>query len=90
MHECGECFLEALELGRMVRHRGGDESIDELWGEPFKAFSIPVEDFYESRFLKIAQTMRDIDHIADALVDTLAGDRLARFEAKLPRRPSKE
>ena len=45
----------------MVRHRGGDEGIDELWGEPFKAFSVPVEDFYESRYLKIAQTMRDID-----------------------------
>jgi hypothetical protein len=71
MHECGQCLLEALDLGRMVRHRGGDEGIDELWGEPFKAFSIPVEDFYESRYIKIAQTMRDIDRIADALVDTL-------------------
>ncbi len=76
MNECGQCLLEALELGRMVRHRGGDEGIDELWGEPFKAFSVPVEDFYESRYLKIAQTMRDIDLIADALVDTLGGDKL--------------
>jgi hypothetical protein len=76
MHQCGQCLLEALELGRMVRHRSGDEAIDELWGEPFKAFSIPVEDFYNSRYLKIAQTMRDIDRIADALVDTLAGERL--------------
>lgn len=76
MNECGQCLLEALELGRMVRHRGGDEGIDELWGEPFKAFSVPVEDFYESRYLKIAQTMRDIDLIADALVDTLGGEKL--------------
>ena len=76
MHECGQCLLEALDLGRMVRHRGGDEAIDELWGEPFKAFSIPVEDFYESRYLKIAQAMRDIDRIADALVDTLVGEDL--------------
>jgi hypothetical protein len=76
MNDCGQCLLEALELGRMVRHRSGDEGLDELWGEPFKAFSIPVEDFYESRYLKIALTMRDIDRIADALVDTLVGDGL--------------
>jgi len=72
MHECGQCLTEALELGRMVRHRGGDEGIDELWGEPFKAFSISLEAFYESRYIKIAQTMRDIDHIAAALVDALS------------------
>jgi hypothetical protein len=76
MHECGQCLLKALDLGRMVRHRGGDEGIDELWGEPFKAFSIPVEDFYESRYIKIAETMRDIDHIADVLVDTLVPEGL--------------
>jgi hypothetical protein len=74
MNECGQCLLEALNLGRMVRHRSGDEAIDELWGEPFKAFSIPVEDFYESRYRKIAQTMRDIDCIADALADTLGDE----------------
>jgi len=72
MEQCGKCLLEALELGRMVRHRNGDEGLDELWGEPFKAFSIPVEAFYESRYLKIAQTMRHIDRIADAMVDTFA------------------
>jgi len=76
MNQCGQCLLEALELGRMVRHRNGDEAIDELWGEPFKAFSIPVEDFYNSRYLKIAQTMRDIDQVADALVDTLVRENL--------------
>ncbi len=68
MRQCGQCLLDALELGRMVRHRGGDEAIEELWGEPFKAFSVPIEDFYESRFIKIAQTMRDLDLIANALV----------------------
>lgn len=73
LRECGQCLLEALELGRMVRHRGGDESIDELWGEPFKAFSIPVEDFYESRYIKIAQTMHEIDRIGAALVDAVGG-----------------
>ncbi len=71
MRQCGQCLLDALELGRMVRHRGGDEAIEELWGEPFKAFSVPIEDFYESRFIKIAQTMRDLDLIANALVKCL-------------------
>ncbi len=74
MDQCGQCLLEALELGRMVRHRSGDEGLDELWGEPLRAFSIPVEDFYKGRYLKIAQTMRHIDRIADAMVDTLAGE----------------
>jgi hypothetical protein len=72
MRECGRCLQEALQLGRTVLHRSGDEGIDELWGEPFKAFSIPVEAFYESRYNKIALTMRDIDTIADVLQRTFA------------------
>lgn len=68
MRECGRHLQEALSLGRLVLHRGGEEGIDELWGEPFKAFSVPLEAFYESRYLKIALTMRDIDRIADVLV----------------------
>ncbi len=71
MRECGRCLMEALEFGKSVRHRSGEESIDELWGEPFKAFSISVQDFYESRYLKIALTMRDIDQIAGDLAQTL-------------------
>ena len=68
MRECGQCLMDAMELGRFVLHRSGEEGIDELWGEPFRAFSIPVEDFYESRYIKIGQTMRDIDRIADAMI----------------------
>ncbi|MFB1487540.1 MULTISPECIES: hypothetical protein [unclassified Thiocapsa] len=75
MRECGDGLVEALELGKMVRHRSGDEGIDELWGEPFKAFSMSIEDFYDSRYLKIAMTMRDIDRIATILKDTFAGTR---------------
>jgi hypothetical protein len=67
MHECGNCLQEALTLGRLVLHRSGEEGIDELWGEPFRAFSIPIEAFYESRYIKIAQTMRDIDRIGQAI-----------------------
>lgn len=78
MRECGHCLIEALELGKMVRHRGGDEGIDELWGEPFKAFSMPIEAFYASRYLKIAMTMQDIDRITSAMKDTFAESRQIR------------
>ncbi len=71
MRECGRCLLEAMEFGRTVKHRHGDECIDELWGEPLKAFSMPIEDFYESRYTKIAQAMRDIDAIGAGLIRCL-------------------
>jgi len=73
MRECGRHLNEALELGRMVRHRSGDEGIDELWGEPFKAFAYPIEEFYKSRYVKIALTMRAIDRVADELQGTFNG-----------------
>jgi hypothetical protein len=38
VQECGRCLVEALELGRLVLHRSGEEGIDELWGEPFRMF----------------------------------------------------
>jgi len=72
MRECGRCLQEALTLGKLVLHRSGEEGIDELWGEPFRAFVSPIEAFYEGRYIKIAQTMRDIDRIAEALTDTLS------------------
>jgi hypothetical protein len=73
MRQCGEYLQEALELGRMVLHRSGEEGIDELWGEPFKAFAFPIEEFYKSRYIKIAQTMRAIDLIGDELSATFGG-----------------
>lgn len=72
MRECGGCLQEALKLGRLVLHRSGDEGIDELWGEPFRAFSIPVEAFYESRYIKIAQALREVDRIAAVMALTFA------------------
>lgn len=75
MRECGVCLQEALHLGRMVLHRSGEEGIDELWGEPFRAFSIPVEAFYESRYIKIAQTLRDIDRVGTVMNATFTGNR---------------
>lgn len=73
MRECGQCLKESLNLGRMVYHISGEEGIDELWGEPFRAFSIPIEAFYESRYIKIAQTLRDIDRIAAVMIATFSG-----------------
>ena len=75
MRQCGDHLQEALALGRLVLHRSGDEGIDELWGEPLKAFAFPIEDFYKSRYIKIAATMRDIDRVADALCETFGGTR---------------
>jgi hypothetical protein len=72
MRQCGKYFQEALTLGQQVKHRSGHEGIDELWGEPFKAFTMPIGAFHESRYVKIAQTMRDIDNIAHVLSDTLS------------------
>jgi hypothetical protein len=83
MRECGQCLMEALDLGKMVLHRGGDEGIDELWGEPFKAFSIPIEDFYESRYLKMAMAMREIDRLGTGLKDAFSTS--TRFSGIEPR-----
>lgn len=63
MRQCGEFFREALELGKTVKHYSGHEGIDELWGEPLKAFTLSIEDFYDTRYIKIAQTKRNIDEL---------------------------
>jgi len=78
MRMCGQHLQEALELGKTVLHRSGEEGIDELWGEPFKAFAYPIEKFYENRYVKIALTMRGIDEIAEALYETFNGQPLYR------------
>jgi len=70
MRECESCLLEAFDLGKQVRHYSGEEGLDELWGEPLKAFYTPVAEFYESRYLKIAQTMASIDSICEHMVTT--------------------
>ena len=76
MRQCSECFKEALFLGRQVKHYSGEEGIDELWGEPFKAFVMPIEAYYASRYIKIAQTMRDIDHVKAAFAALFQSDAL--------------
>ena len=72
MRQCSGCFQEALSLGQQVKHHSGCEGIDEVWGEPFKAFTMPIADFYQSRFIKIAQSMREIDAVADCMIEVFA------------------
>jgi hypothetical protein len=76
MLQCEECFRQALELGKQVKHYSGEEGIDELWGEPLKAFTQPVSKMFESRYRKIAQTMADIDLITTRLIEALKTDSL--------------
>ena len=68
LRECGRCLAEALDLGRLVLHRSGEEGIDELWGEPFRLFSSSLEEFYEGRYVRIGLAMKDIDTIANCIV----------------------
>ncbi len=74
MKLCGNYLREAMELGKQVKHHSGEEGIDELWGEPLKAFTMPVPEFYVSRYVKIAQAMRNIDQVAQGAVDAFTRD----------------
>ncbi|MGE4659496.1 MAG: hypothetical protein AAEJ16_01775 [Arenicellales bacterium] len=78
MRECSACFEEALELGKQVRHPSGHEGIDELWGEPFNVFTHTIASYYASRYIKISQTMKAIDDIADR-IETVYG-RMPSFQ----------
>lgn len=73
MKQCGQCFKDALELGKQVKHHSGEEGIDELWGEPFRAFTICMQDYYRSRYIKIAQTMANIDLLIETIDRTFEG-----------------
>ena len=72
LKECGLCFMGALEYGKYIRVKHGREGLEELWGEPFKAFTTPVEQFLESRYIKIAQTMREIDQLTEKMNEVFA------------------
>ncbi len=74
MRQCGEFFGEALELGKTVKHYSGHEGIDELWGEPLKAFALSIEDFYDTRYIKIAQTMTNIDKLGGRMCELFTDD----------------
>lgn len=82
LRQCEACFMEALELGKQVKHFSGEEGVDELWGEPFKAFSMPSDKFFESRYIKLAQTFSSIDKIIDRMVSVFG--QVDGFSAVLP------
>ncbi len=69
--ECGKCFMEALELGKNIKLVNGVDGVDELWGEPFRVFSLPIEEFFQSRYIKIAQTMAEIYLVTDKLITVI-------------------
>ena len=71
MKQCSECFAEALDLSGNVRHYSGEEGVDELWGEPVKVFTMPIAEYYQSRYRKIALAMKEIDGIGNTLKQTL-------------------
>ena len=72
LKECGLCFMGALEYGKYIRVKHGREGLEELWGEPFRAFTTPVERFLESRYIKIAHTMQEIDELTDKINEIFA------------------
>ena len=82
MKQCEACFMEALELGKQVKHFSGEEGVDELWGEPFKAFSMPSDKFFESRYIKLAQTFAAIDEVIDRMSSVFS--KVEGFEGVLP------
>lgn len=82
MRQCAACFKEALELGKQVKHYSGEEGIDELWGEPFKAFTQPLDTVFESRYRKISQTMRDIDLVCNEMIHSFQHD--PTFDTAIP------
>ena len=81
--ECGLCFMGALEYGKYIRVKHGREGLEELWGEPFRAFTTPVERFLESRYIKIAHTMQEIDEITEKMNTVFAGSSMFRNQVQL-------
>jgi len=80
---CGRCFLGALEYGKYIRPVRAKEGLEELWGEPFKAFTLPLDQFYSTRYIKLAQTMRDIDSVSCNLTDLFS--KAEMFKQVLPK-----
>ena len=69
MIECEQCLRDAASFGKMVKHYSGEEGIDELWGEPLKAFLVPMPEYYQSRYAKVAKSMDNLDTIAGSMLD---------------------
>ncbi|MBI1731898.1 MAG: hypothetical protein HYR49_03915 [Gammaproteobacteria bacterium] len=72
MVECEKCLREAATFGRMVKHYSGEEGIDELWGQPLQAFVMPMAEYYQSRYAKVAKSMLNVDTIAGRMTEVFA------------------
>ncbi len=72
--ECGKCLTEALELGKNIKLNDGGEGNLELWGEPFRVYTMPMPEFFETRYIKLAQTMSEIDRVAEAMEKLILAD----------------
>lgn len=84
LRECGRCFMEALSLGKNIKLNDGDEGVDELWGEPFRVFSMPIEEYFHTRYIKVAKTMFEIDRLSKALDNVMQShDLLAPMRSRL-------
>ena len=83
LKECGLCFMGALEHGKYIRVKHAREGLEELWGEPFKAFTTPVEQFLESRYIKIAQSMLGIDQVTDKMNEVFSASPTFSNQVKL-------
>ena len=74
LRECGRCFMGALEFGKHIRPLHGSEELDELWGEPFKAFTMPTAQFLETRYIKMAHAIDDIERVSNILMELFEGE----------------
>jgi hypothetical protein len=72
MIECEQCLRDAAGFGKMVKHYSGEEGIDELWGEPLKAFLVPMAEYYQSRYAKVAKSMSNLDTIAGRMLEVFS------------------
>lgn len=72
MSECEQCLRQAATFGKMVKHYSGEEGIDELWGEPLKAFIMPMNEYYQSRYAKVAKSMGNVDTITNRMLELFA------------------
>lgn len=81
--ECEACLREAATFGKMVKHYSGEEGIDELWGEPLKAYLKPMAEYYRSRYAKVAQSMHNLDTIGARMLAVF--ENMPEFDGVAPR-----
>ncbi|MDX1519936.1 MAG: hypothetical protein R3318_07405, partial [Gammaproteobacteria bacterium] len=73
----GAVTIEACRFeSNHARARGGGlndggEGNTELWGEPFRVFTMSMSEFFETRYIKLAQTMSGIDRVAGAMMSVI-------------------